>query len=69
MAAMRETGVQSLGQEDCLEKGMATHSLQYSFLENSMDTGPWQAWRNGGRRQSRKADNFKFLIPSPPVRK
>ena len=48
MAAMRETGVQSLGQEDCLEKGMATHSLQYSFLENSMDTGPWQAteWEN-----------------------
>jgi len=24
--AMRETGVQSLGQEDSLEEGMATHS-------------------------------------------
>ena len=31
--AMRETWVQSLGQEDPLEKGMAT---QYSCLENSM---------------------------------
>ena len=26
LPAMRETGVQSLGQEDPLEKGMATHS-------------------------------------------
>ena len=26
MSAMRETGVQSLGQEDPLAKGMATHS-------------------------------------------
>ena len=33
---MQETQVQSLGQEDPLEKGMATHS-QYSCLENSMD--------------------------------
>ena len=43
VAAMRETGVQSLGQEDHLDKEMATHPLQYSFLKNSMDTGPWQA--------------------------
>ena len=26
MSAMRETGVRSLGQEDTLAKGMATHS-------------------------------------------
>ena len=26
LPTMRETGVQSLGQEDLLEKGMATHS-------------------------------------------
>ena len=31
---MQETQVQSLGQEDPLEKGMTTHS-QYSCLENS----------------------------------
>ena len=34
--AMRKTWAQSLGQEDTLEKGKATHS-QYSGLENSMD--------------------------------
>ena len=33
LPAMRETWVQSLGVEDPLEEGMATHS-QYSCLEN-----------------------------------
>ena len=35
LPAMRETWVRSLGQEDPLEKEMATHSC----LENSMDGG------------------------------
>ena len=35
-AAMRETWVRFLGQEDPLEKGKATH-LQYSGLENSIN--------------------------------
>ena len=35
--AVQGTWVQSLGWEDPLEKGKATHSLQYSGLENSMD--------------------------------
>ena len=35
---MQETWVQSLGQEDPLEKGMAT---QYSCLENSMSIEAW----------------------------
>ena len=39
--AMQETQVQSLGQEDALEKEMATNLLQYSCLENSMDRGAW----------------------------
>ena len=38
--AMQETWVWSLGWEDPLEKGMATHS---SILKNSMDRGAWQA--------------------------
>ena len=40
----QETWVQSLGQEDPLEKGMA---LQYSCLENPMDRGVWQAIVSG----------------------
>ena len=35
----QETQVQSLGGEDPLEKGMATHSLQYSCVENPTDRG------------------------------
>ena len=37
LSAMWETQVQSLGQEDALEKGMATHSS----IENSMDREAW----------------------------
>jgi len=35
-----------LGQEDPLEKRMATH-LQYSCLEKPMDRGAWQATVHG----------------------
>ena len=43
LPAMQETGVQSLGREDSLEKGMATpvSIFQYSCLENPMDGGAW----------------------------
>ena len=37
MPAMQETWVQSLGWEDPLEKGMATHSSTLSVLENCTD--------------------------------
>ena len=37
LPAMQETWARSLGQEDTLEKEMATHSC----LENSMDGGAW----------------------------
>ena len=42
LPAMQETGVQSLGREDAMEKKMATqygNLLQYSCLEKSMDRG------------------------------
>ena len=42
LLVMQETWIQSLGQEDLLQKGMATHPLQYSCLENPMDRGAWQ---------------------------
>ena len=43
LPAMQETQVQSLGQEDPLEKGMTT----LSCLENPMDRGAWQATVHG----------------------
>ena len=42
--AVQETLVPSLGQEDPLEKEMAT---QYSCLENPMDRGAWWATVHG----------------------
>ena len=41
LPAMQETWVQSLGWEDPLEKGMATHSSILAW-ENPMDRGAWQ---------------------------
>ena len=42
---MKETRVQSLGKEDPLEKN--GNPLQYSSLENSMDTEAWRATVRG----------------------
>ena len=39
---MQEMQLLSLGQEDPLEKGMATHPTN-SCLENSVDRGAWWA--------------------------
>ena len=42
LPAMQEMWVPSLGGEDPLEEGMATHS-SISCLENPMDRGAWRA--------------------------
>ena len=48
LPALQEMRVPSLGQEDYLDKGMATHSsIGVLCLENSMDRGAWQAMVNG----------------------
>ena len=36
-------GAPSLGQEDPLEEGIATHSLLYSSVKNPMDRAAWWA--------------------------
>ena len=43
LPAMRETWVRSLGWENPLEEGMATHSINLACLENPMDKVAWQA--------------------------
>ena len=43
---MKETRARSLGQEDPLEKEMATHS-SYFCLENPTDRGTWRATVHG----------------------
>ena len=51
--AMQETQVQSLGQEDPLEKEIATHSS----IENSMDRKAWQATVHGVAKRWRFLSN------------
>ena len=47
MQKMQEMRVQSLGQEDPLEEGMATHSSILAWRINLMDRGTWQAIVHG----------------------
>ena len=42
LPTMQETRVQSLGREDTPGEGNG-NPLQYSYLENLMDRGPWRA--------------------------
>ena len=57
LPAVWETLVQSLGQEDTLEKEMAT---QYSCLENPMDAEAWQATVHGVAKSQTQLRDFKF---------
>ena len=54
LPAMQETRVQSLGWEDPLEKGKATHSR--FCLENSMDR-PW------GHKESDVLEQLYYQVP------
>ena len=68
LPTMRKTWVQPLGQEDLLEKGMATHSsilgegsgtpLQHSCLENPMDGGAWWAAVHGVAKSWTRLSDF-----------
>ena len=49
LSAMQETWVQSLGQEDPLEEGMATHSNILAW-RIPMDRGAWQATVHGAAK-------------------
>ena len=55
---MRETGVQSLGREDLLEKQMVTHSS--IFPENPMDGGVWWVIVHGVAKSRTRLNDFTF---------
>ena len=63
LSAMQETWVQSLGQEDPLEEGMATHS-SILVWRIPVDRGAWQAAVLGVvKSQTRLSDyHFHFSI-------
>ena len=57
--AKQETPVRFLGQEDPLEKKMATHS-SIRILEYSMDRVAWQATVHGVSKSRTWLSNFHF---------
>ena len=61
LPAMQETWVQSLGQEDPLEEGMATHS---SILAQRipMDRGVWWATVHGVTKSRTRLSDFSFTF-------
>ena len=58
LPAVQETQVQSLGQEDPLEKDLP---FQYSCLENPMDGGAWQAPVHGVTKNQTRLSDFTSL--------
>ena len=56
LPAMRETWIQSLGWEDPLEKGMATHSNILAW-RIPMDRGAWRATLYGVAKSRRRLSN------------
>ena len=58
LPAMQETQVQSLGQEDPLEKEMTTHPV---FLPGEFhDRGAWQAIAHGVAKSQTQLSDFHF---------
>ena len=60
LPAMQETQVQSLGQEDPLEKGIASYPLWYSCLKNSIERGAWWATVHGVAK-SDKTEHLTYI--------
>ena len=56
MPTMCETWIQSLGQEDLLEKEMETHSSILG-MENLMDRGAWWAAVHGVAKSQAQLSN------------
>ena len=62
LPAMRETGVRSLGREDPLEEGMATHSSILAW-KKPMDRGHWWTIVHGVTKSPTQLRDFTFTFP------
>ena len=58
---MQETQVQSLGREDPLEKGMATHSSILAW-RIPIDRGAWRATVHGVTKSRRGLRDYTYLL-------
>ena len=62
LPAMKETWVESLGQEDPLEKEMAIHPSILAW-KNPMDRGAWQVTVHGVAKSRTRLSDFTFTFP------
>ena len=65
MSAMQETRAWSLGREDPLKKGMATHSGILSCLENPMNRGAWRATVTGISKSQTQLSDWHLNLFTP----
>ena len=61
LPAMKETWVESLGQEDPLEKEMAIHPSILAW-KNPMDGGAWQATVHGFTKSRTQLSGLTFFL-------
>ena len=66
LPAMQETWVQSMGWEDPLEEGMATHSSILAW-RIPMDRGAWWATDHGVTKCHNRATKHKHVVPRASV--
>ena len=59
LPAMKETQIQSLGQEDPLKREW--HPLQQSCLKNTMDRGAWWAIVHGFAKSCTQLNNWAYI--------
>ena len=60
--AMQEATVQFLGQEDPMEKGIASNPLQFSCLDNPMDRADWRPISPWGHKESDTTEQLTLLL-------
>ena len=66
LSAMLETWVQSLGREDPLEKGMATHSSILAWrIPRTEKSGRLQSMGSQRVRHDLANNTFQSLVPGP----
>ena len=65
LPAMWETWDRSLGREDPLEEGMATHSSILAW-RIAMDRGAWRATVQGVTKNQTRLSNYHFLFSLSP---
>ena len=61
LCVMQEIRVQSLGQEDPLEKGMAIHSSILAW-NIPVDRGAWAGYSPWGRKESYSTEQLTFSL-------